>query len=85
MPTCARAVQQADGSLALVLDQSATDVTACSYVVQSGPEIANSLVALSAEDGAAVSAMIVSVWAAAWGIRAVIDVVRNNGASDEKL
>lgn len=85
MPTCARAVQQADGSLALVLDPSATDVTACSYVVQTGPEIANSLVALSAEDGAEISASIVALWAAAWGIRAVINVVQNSGASDEKL
>jgi hypothetical protein len=85
MPTCARAVQQADGSLALVLDPSASDVTACSYVVQTGPEVANSLVALSAEDGAEISGMIVALWAAAWGIRAVINVVQNSGASDEKL
>jgi hypothetical protein len=85
MPTCARAVQQADGSLALVLDPSATDVTACSYVVQTGPEVANSLVALSAEDGAEIAGMIVACWAAAYGIRAVIDVVQNSGASDEKL
>lgn len=85
MPTCARAIQQADGSLALVLDPSATDVTACSYVVQTGPEVASSLVALSVEDGVQISTMIVATWAAAYGIRAVINVVQNSGASDEKL
>lgn len=85
MPTCAQAVQQADGSLALVLEPSVSDVSTCAYVVQSGSEVADSLVALTAEDGAAISTMIVSVWAAAWGVRAVIDVVRNSGSSDEKL
>jgi hypothetical protein len=82
MPTCVQAVQQADGSLALVLDPSATDVTTCSYVVQTGPEVASSLVALSVDDGALISASIVSVWAAAWGVRNLIDVVR--GSSEDE-
>lgn len=82
MPVCAQAVQQADGSLALVLDQTTTDVSTCAYVVQTGPEIASSLVAFSADDGAQVSAIIVSVWAAAWGVRVLIDVVR--GSSDNE-
>lgn len=83
MPTCARAVQQADGSLALVLDPSEMNVSTCAYVVQSGSEIAAGLVALSVEDGAKISTMIVSLWAAAWGVRAIISMIR--GSSNETV
>lgn len=79
MPVCARAVQQADGSVALVLDTTQTNVSACAYVVQTGPEIANSLVTLSVQDGAEISAAIVGTWAAAWGIRQVANLLQQNG------
>jgi hypothetical protein len=76
MPVCARAVQQADGSLALVLDPSATDLTACAYVVQTGAELGNSLVSFSASDGALLSSGVISCWLAAYGIRSVIEVIK---------
>jgi hypothetical protein len=55
-----------------------TDYSTCSYVVQSGAEVANSLFTLSAEDGAMVSASIIGVWVAAWVIRQVINVVKGS-------
>lgn len=80
MAACARAVQQADGSLVLVLDPAAPDLSACPYVVSSGAELANSLFSLTAEDGAYVSMIIVSVWAAAWATRSVINVVKQGSS-----
>lgn len=76
MPVCARAVQQADGSMALVLDTTQTNVSACTYVVQTGPEVASSLVALSIEDGGLISSAIVGCWAAAYGIRQLVNFVQ---------
>lgn len=81
MAACARAVQQADGSLALVLDPAATDLATCSYVVQSGPEVANNPFALSAQEGGAVSAAIIACWLAAYYAKALISVFKG---SDEK-
>lgn len=78
MPACARAVQQADGSLALVLDPSATDLSTCPYVVQTGAELGNSLVSFSASDGALLSSGVISCWLAAYGIRSVIEVIRGS-------
>lgn len=80
MAACARAVQQADGALVLVLDPAAPDLSTCPYVVSSGAELANSLFSLTAEDGAYVSMLIVSVWSAAWAIRAVINVVKQGSS-----
>lgn len=78
MPACARAVQQADGSLALVLDPSATDLSTCAYVVQTGAELGNSLVSFSASDGALLSSGVISCWVAAYGIRSVIEVIKGS-------
>lgn len=80
MGACARAVQQADGSLALVLDPTAQDISTCQYVVPSGAEVANSLMTLTAEDGSYISAAIVGCWVVAYGIRAVINVVRQGSS-----
>lgn len=78
MPVCARAVQQSDGSLALVLDPAATDLTACPYVVETGAELGNTLLSLSPGDGALLASGVVSCWLAAYGIRSVINVIRGS-------
>lgn len=83
MAMCARAVQLADGSLVLALDPTAPDLSACPYVVSSGAELANSLFSLTAVEGSYISAMIVSVWAAAWGVRSLIEVVQNHSGSSQ--
>jgi len=78
MPACARAVQQADGSYALVLDPSATDLSTCAYVVQTGAELGNSLVSFSASDGALLSSGVISCWVAAYGIRSLVEVIKGS-------
>jgi hypothetical protein len=78
MTVCARTVLQPDGSLLLALDPSVADLGACAYVVQSGADFANTFASLSAEDGGLISAGIVSVWMAAFGIKAVITVINGS-------
>lgn len=78
MPVCARAIQQPDGTSALVLDTTATNLATCAYVVQTGAELGNNLVSFSASDGALLSSGVVGVWMAAYGIRSVINVVRGS-------
>lgn len=78
MPACARAVQQQDGTFLLALDPSATDLTACSFVVESGAELANSLFSMTAQDGAVNSALIISCWLVAFGVRSIIHVIRGS-------
>lgn len=80
MAACARAVQQPDGTLVLVLDPAAPDLSTCPYVVQSGAELANSLFNLTAADGSYISMLIVSVWGAAYFARSVINVVRKGSS-----
>ena len=78
MATCAVAVQQADGSYLLSLDPSVTDVTTCSYVVQSGADLGNSLLTMSVTDGLLISGAMVGVWGAAWCVTAIVRVIRGN-------
>lgn len=78
MAACAQAVQQPDGTLVLRLEPTATDLSTCQYVVQSGAELANSLFSMTASDGALVSSGIIAAWAAAYAIRSIINVVRGS-------
>lgn len=82
MSTCAVAVQQTDGSYFLKLDPSITDVSTCTYVVQSGADIGNSLFSMSAEDGGLISVGIISCWSVAFGIKAVISVIKGSGSNE---
>lgn len=81
MATCAVAVQQANGSYALFIDPSVTDVSTCSYVVQSGPDIANSLLTMSVQDGAIYGSAISGVFIAAWCFTAISRALK--GGSNE--
>lgn len=82
MAACVKAVQQADGTLALQLDPTAQDLTTCSYVVESGAELSNSFLQMSASDGATYGAEVVSVWVAAFAVRAIVRVI-HQGSSNE--
>lgn len=82
MATCAIAIQQPDGSYFLKLDPSETNVSTCTYVVQSGADIANSIFNMSAEDGGLISAGLVSVWMAAWGIKAILAVINGSTGNE---
>lgn len=78
MPACLKSQQLADGSLVLAIDPLATDLTACAYVVESGAELANSLVNLTAEDGGLYASYVIAVWIVAYGIRSIINIVRSS-------
>lgn len=78
MSTCAVAVQQADGSYFLRLDPTVTDVSSCTYVVQSGADIGGSLLMMSANDGGLYSLAIFSVWATAWAFRMLIKTLQGD-------
>lgn len=78
MAICAKGVQQADGSIVLVLDPLAPDLSACQYVVQSGAELANSLFSHTAEEGWQMSAGIIACWAAAYTIRSIMKIIKDS-------
>lgn len=82
MAACAKAVQQPDGTLVLQLDPTAQDLTACAYVVESGAELSNSFLTMSAADGATYGGEVVAVWMAAFIIRVIARVIRQ-GSSNE--
>ena len=82
MPVCARAVPQPDGTLLLVLDPAATNLTTCAYVVETGPDISNSFLLMSAEDGGFFSAGLVTCWMTAYGIRSVISIVKGSSTNE---
>lgn len=81
MAACVQAVQQPDGSLVLRLDPVATDLSTCQYVVQSGAELANSLVNFDAAEGAKLSAAVVSCWVLAYLVRSSINMI--NGSTKD--
>jgi len=78
MAICAIALLQPDGSYLLALDPAATDLHTCSYVVQSGAELGNSIFSLSVEEGSLISAGIVSCWAVAWGIKLILNLLKGS-------
>ncbi|WP_211453005.1 hypothetical protein [Collimonas antrihumi] len=83
MSTCAKAVQQQDGSYLLVLDPSVTIVTTCQYVVQTGDEASlGSLLALTPDQGLAIGSAIGLLFAGAWLFQPVIQTFK--GGSNEE-
>jgi hypothetical protein len=78
MASCARAVQQADGSYLLALDVQSTDLTACAFVVESGAELGNSMFSMTAQDGGLYSSYIVGCWVVAFSIRAIAQILKGS-------
>lgn len=85
MATCAIAVLQADGSYLLAIDPSVTNISTCTYVVESGADIANSILNMSAEDGGLISGGLITVWVAAWGVRQIIAIFNQGSSSNETV
>lgn len=72
MGVCAKAVQQADGTLLLALDPQVTNLSTCAYVVDTGGSNAwNELGNMSIGDAQMISAYVGGVWAIAWGFKAI--------------
>lgn len=78
MPACLRPVAQQDGSFLLAIDPSATDLTACAYVVESGAELGNSLFSMTAQDGGVYSGLIISCWVVAFSVRTIIQIIKGS-------
>lgn len=78
MAVCARAIIQQDGSALMALDQTAQDLTTCQYVVESGAELGNSMLSMTATDGAIYSGEIVACWVAAFSIRAIAQIIKGS-------
>lgn len=78
MAACARAIQQADGSLVLELMPTATDLSTCQYVVQSGAELSNSLFSMTAQDGALASGAVIACWVTAYAVKSIILILRGS-------
>jgi hypothetical protein len=76
MPVCARAVQQADGSLLLALDPTRTDLSTCAYVVDDGASNAwRELGNMSIENAIVISTSVGVLWAIAYSFRLIISSV----------
>ena len=79
MAVCASAIQQPDGSYALHLEPSITDVTTCQYVVHTGSEVAFApLLSMTPNDALVISGAVCALWAIAWGIRQVGHSMKGN-------
>lgn len=76
MAVCAKAVQQADGTLVLALDPTAADLSTCPYVVDDGASNAwRELGNMSIEDAQAIGSAVIAVWAVAFTFRLLIKAV----------
>lgn len=76
MGVCARAVLQADGSYFLALDPAETNPATCAYVVETGSEYSiGSLATLTPDEALTISGAVAGLWAVAWGIRQVAQLL----------
>lgn len=66
------------GAEYLKVQEATQYYSTCKAGGQCGGEAVNNPFALTAEEGALISAMVVSCWASAWAIRAVINVVKGS-------
>jgi hypothetical protein len=72
MAVCAKAIQQADGTLLLALDPTRTDLSTCPYVVDDGASNAwRELGNMSIENAQQIGVLVGVLWAGAWGFRAI--------------
>lgn len=72
MPTCAKVVQQPDGTLLLALDLAQPNLAACQYVVESGSGSAwRELGAMSLQDAQVLGLAVGLFWAIAWGFKTI--------------
>lgn len=76
MPVCARAIQQADGSLLLALDPAHPDLSTCPYTVDDGASNAwRELGNMSYENAFVIGSGVGVVWAIAFTFRLLIKAV----------
>ena len=76
MSQCVQITQNQDGTLVFTPD-SQTDLSQCSYVIQTGAEAGNSLTALSPAQGELIGGYVAALWASAWAIKQVAKVLHS--------
>ena len=84
MPVCARAIQQADGTLLLALDPTNPNLSTCPYLVDDGAsnswrELGN----MSSQDALVVSGAVGLFWAGAWAFKNIGRVVSLSSNENE--
>lgn len=75
-------VTTGEGGALIVQNPQPANLSECGMVVLSGSEALGNPFALSAEDGAAISAAIITIWAVAFAARVVIQIVK--GSANEE-
>jgi len=84
MSVCARAIQQADGTLLLALDPTVKDLSTCAYTVEDGASNAwRELGNMSTENAIAISTAVGVLWAGAFTFRLLIQAVNTFEKSPE--
>ena len=79
MPVCARAIQQADGTLLLALDPTAQDLSTCPYLVEDGASNAwRELGNLSIDNAHVIGLAVGAVWAVAFTFRVLVRALSLN-------
>ncbi|CAN5673996.1 hypothetical protein BH11PSE12_BH11PSE12_27200 [soil metagenome] len=82
MASCINLEIQVDGSYKVTPD-ARTDLSACMYVLNTGEEVGNSLIGLTPAQGAEISAYIAALWAVAWGIKQIANVIKGTENHEE--
>jgi len=82
MAQCVTATLEPDGSIRLVPDTQ-SDLQQCSFVLQTGAEVGNSLAFFSPAQGLEISMYAAGLWALAWGFKQVAKVIDEVG--NEKI
>lgn len=76
MAVCAKAVQQADGTLLLALDPTVQDLSTCPYLVDDGASNAwRELGNMSIENAQVIGVAVGAVWAVAFTFRLLLRAV----------
>lgn len=72
MPVCARALQQADGTLLLALDPSHPNLSTCQYLVEDGASNAwRELGMMTLESAHTIAFSVGLLWTGAWVFRTI--------------
>ena len=81
MPVCAQTVQLDGGVVALTVNHSTTDLSTCAFVLQTAAEYGsgNSIFfdQMSTADAQVIATHIGIVWAIAWSLKQIANLVRD--------
>lgn len=82
MAQCVQLIPVVDGSYKVMTD-SQPNLNSCSYVIQSGAEVGNSLFDLTPPQALEISGYIGGLWALAWGFKQIAKTLKMDVSHDE--